>query len=123
MTRYGMISSLALVLLLGGCALLIPQETRYLRSAQGRATEDHVQRQLGTPRQSTTLPTGETVWVYEVREEEPGSRWTSTGLWCDEYVLTFDAAHVLQRWSHTSYFHGGERAPETCRTGVLKPAL
>lgn len=104
------------IVLFSGC-LLIPRETRYLQSAQGHASQEEVIRQLGRPAAATVNPTGEAVWVYRVREQEAGNRWTSTGLWCDEYVLTFDADSILRRWTHESHFHGGELMPSYCVPG------
>jgi hypothetical protein len=111
------------MVLVTGCTLLVPQESRYLQSAQDRATQEEVQQRLGPPWRTSATPSGEAVWVYEVREEEPGSRWTSLGLWCEEYVLTFDAGGVLRRWTHRSFFHGGELMPPHCDSGVQKPAV
>ncbi len=100
-----------------GCSLLIPQETTYLRSALNHATQEEVRQRMGSPRYTISAQAGESIWIYQVREEEPGSRWTSTGLWCDEYVLTFDSQAVLRRWTHKSHFHGGERMPIYCVPG------
>jgi hypothetical protein len=100
-----------------GCALFIPRETLYLKSAQDRAGQEEVRKHLGSPMVSTSNQEGEAIWVYQVREEEPGSRWTSSGLWCDEYVLTFDRQAVLRHWTHRSYFHGGELMPTYCVPG------
>jgi hypothetical protein len=119
--------SLILVMLAAGCSVFVPQESRYLQLAQGRAVQDEVRQQLGPPRVTSTSPTGEAIWVYEVYTIEPGSQnsWASTGSWCDEYVLTFDREGVLQRWTHTSYLHGGETMPASCNStlGVQKQAL
>ncbi len=52
-----------------GCSLFVPKESRYLKVAQGQATSDEVQRQLGTPIERTSMPTGERLWRYEVLEE------------------------------------------------------
>jgi hypothetical protein len=109
--------SLCFVILAVGCAVFVPRETRYLQSAQDHATQEEVRQQLGAPALIASSEKGEAVWVYRVREEEPGSRWTSSGLWCDEYVLTFDRQAVLRRWTHRSQFHGGERMPTYCVTG------
>jgi hypothetical protein len=99
------------------CTLFVPSETLYLQSARDRATQHEVEERLGPPALTASNEKGEAVWVYRVREEEPGSRWTSTGLWCDEYVLTFDREAVLRQWTHRSQFHGGERMPTYCVTG------
>ena len=103
-----------------GCALLTPKETLYLRSAQDRATQEEVKQRLGPPWRTSVTPAGESVWVYEVREQEPGCCWTSRGLWCDEYVLTFDNRAVLRHWTHESHFHGGEIMPAYCVPGRFK---
>lgn len=105
---------LSLFIMAAGCALFVPKETRYLQSAQDRATQEEIQRQLGSPALTGSSEKGDVVWVYRVREEDPGSRWTSSGLWCDEYVLTFDRQAVLRRWTHRSQFHGGELMPTYC---------
>jgi hypothetical protein len=105
---------LSLMVLATACSLFIPKETRYLKSAQGRATQQDVRQELGPPALVSSDQAGDSVWVYRVREEEPGNRWTSTGLWCDEYVLTFDRQSVLRSWTHKSQFHGGELMPTYC---------
>lgn len=66
------------------------------RVAQGKATSDEVQRQLGTPIKRTSVPMGEALWRYEVLEEQPTYRGTPTGFWCNEYRLTFDKSSVLR---------------------------
>ena len=118
---------IGLLLALSGCALFVPKETRYLQSAQDLATQEEVKLQLGAPKLMTTTPAGESRWVYEVREIEPGAQnsWATAGSWCDEYTLTFDKTGVLRQWTHKSYFHGGELMPVSCNStlGVQKPAL
>ena len=79
-----------------GCSLFIPKETLYLRSAQDRATQDEVQQQLGRPNLVSSTQAGEAVWVYQIREEEPGSRWT-----------------------YQTYVHGGELMPMYCVPGGM----
>lgn len=108
---------LGLVLVAAGCAFVLPKETRFLNSAQGRATQEEVKRQLGAPELTASNPDGESVWVYRLREQQPGNRMTSPGLWCDEYVLTFDYESVLRSWTHRSHFHGGELMPAYCVPG------
>lgn len=121
------IPALGLFVLMAGCGLLVPQETRYLESAQDRATQEDVRQQLGEPQRMAITQNGEPVWVYEVRQLEPGSQntWATTGSWCDEYTLRFDTSGVLRQWTHKSFLHGGELMPLTCNTtvGVQKPAL
>lgn len=102
-----------------GCAMVLPKETRYLYGAQGRATQEEVTAALGHPLVAMLGQNGEARWVYQIREEEPGNRWTSTGLWCDEYVLIFDKHSILHRWTHQSEFHGGEIMPMTCVSGGM----
>jgi hypothetical protein len=99
-----------------GCALFTDKEVSYLQSAENRATQDEVRERLGRPQRVVSTPTGEAVWVYEVRDLEPGSQstWSTKGSWCDEYVLTFDAGGVLRAWTHKSQFHGGELMPLIC---------
>ena len=109
-------TSLTIMAILSGCVLFIPKETRYLQSAEQHATQSEIRAELGAPAVISSNEVGETVWVYRIREEEPGSRWTSSGLWCDEYVLTFDK-EVLRGWTHRSEFHGGELMPSYCVTG------
>lgn len=117
----------ALLVFASGCSLVIPKETQYLQLAQGQATQEQVRQNLGAPRVTKTSQTGEAVWVYEVREVEPGAQntWASAGSWCDEYALTFDQRGILQAWTHRSFFHAGENMPASCDSalGVEKPAL
>lgn len=73
-----------------------------------------MKRHLGEPTKVMSGAAGETLWVYQIREEQPGNRWTSIGMWCSEYVLTFDARAVLQKWTQAEYLHGGELQPDYC---------
>jgi hypothetical protein len=99
-----------------GCALLVPQETRYLQSAQDRATQDEIRQRLGEPRHTASIPEGGTVWIYEVLDLEPGSQstWSTTGSRCDEYTLIFDTHGILRHWTNTWQRHGGEMMPTYC---------
>lgn len=110
-----------------GCAVFVPQETRYLKTAVDRATREEVRQRLGAPRSTSSTQTGDALWLYEIRELEPGSQnsWSTAGSWCDEYRLVFDRGGVLRHWTHHSYFHGGEVMPALCNSavGVEKPAL
>lgn len=99
------------------CALVEPRETTYLRSANGRATQAEVKQRLGEPTKVVNGTSGETLWVYQIREEQPGNRWTSIGMWCSEYVLIFDGGAVLQKWTQAEYLHGGELQPDYCVPG------
>ncbi|MGQ0810762.1 MAG: hypothetical protein ACT4OO_05995 [Nitrospiraceae bacterium] len=113
--------------LLIGCSVFVPEESRYLRTAADQATQDQVRQRLGQPATTSFSQGGQSVWVYEVRQLEPGSQssWSAAGSWCDEYALTFDKGGVLRQWAHKSFFHGGENMPASCNTtlGVQKPAL
>lgn len=109
--------SLMVIAMLSSCALVQSKETRYLKSAQDHASQEEVAQNLGHPLVATVGPDGNAMWVYQVREQEPGNRWTSTGLWCDEYVLTFDDRSILRHWTHKSQFHGGELMPAYCVPG------
>lgn len=91
-----------LVLAVSGCTLFEGKETTFLRSAQDRATQEEVRQRLGPPQLATSTQSAESVWVYQVRQQQPGSRINAPGLWCDEYVLTFDSQAVLRRWTHRS---------------------
>jgi hypothetical protein len=112
----GLLPVIGVVLVMVGCTLFVPKETRYLHRAQGRATQAEIRQQLGPP-MFTDRQAGETIWVYQVREQQAGGRALGPGTWCDEYVLAFDDRAVLQRWTHTSYFHGGEIMPTYCVPG------
>lgn len=95
---------------LAGCWLFIPEETTYLRSAKDHATQQEVHQRLGQPVLTDALPSGESIWVYHVRVQEPGSQSSraTAGSWCDEYVLTFDPQGILRQWTNQSERHGGE---------------
>jgi hypothetical protein len=98
------------------------KETLYLESAQNHAAEKEVRQQLGKPYQTATGKEGNPIWVYHVYYEDPGpyNQWGTAGTWCDEYVLTFDKAGILRRWTHKSEGHGGEIAPTYCVTDGFK---
>lgn len=127
MDRFVWVLTFGVALTVAGCSLFEPKETRYLKSAQDAATQQDVRQKLGPPKRTTTTPAGETQWVYEIRQLEPGAQnsWAAVGSWCDEYFLTFDRDGVLRKWDHTSYLHGGEMMPASCNStlGVQKPAL
>jgi hypothetical protein len=99
-----------------GCTVFVSKETLYLRHAKDQATEEEVERQLGKPVFTASAPTGETLWVYQIFEPEPGCQdaWCTAGAWCDRYVLTFDRQRILRQWSHQSQRHGGELMPRYC---------
>ncbi len=112
-----------LVLLGASCSVLIPKETRYLESAQDRATQEEVRKKLGQPKYTAATPTGEPVLVYQFMWQDPSNQnsWGAPGTWCDEYVLTFDRQDILRNWTHKSEGHGGELSPTYCVTNGFKP--
>lgn len=97
-----------------GCGLFIAKETRYLMSAKNHATQEEVTQRLGKPVESKVTSSGDAVWVYHVRDLQPGNYLTAPGEWCDEYALVFDKQGMLRDWVHRSYFHGGETMPTYC---------
>lgn len=117
--------AIGLVLLIGGCSLISPKETRYLQLAQGHASQAEVRHQLGDPDGIERSTTGEAQWRYDIYEVEGGSQqsWAAMGSWCDRYVLRFDSRGILRDWTHTSYAHGGENMPVSCDAGNEKKAL
>ena len=122
MARY--MAVLWLAISIGGCALFMSKESRYLKYVQDHALQEEVRQQLGEPRSVSSTADG-SVWVYEVRDLEPMSQssWSTLGSWCDEYQIIFDKDGVLRQWRHRSFLHGGELMPESCTSGVEKPAL
>jgi hypothetical protein len=103
-----------LCVLTAGCGFFTPKETRYLLSAKNHATQDEVRRELGQPVAFKVTSGGDSVWVYHIRDLQPGNYLTAPGQWCDEYALVFDHQGVLRDWVHRSYFHGGEVMPTFC---------
>jgi hypothetical protein len=101
----------AMIVVLASCALALPKESRYLRDAQGRDSQEQVRQHLGPPAEATIGAGGNAVWIHRLRKLQSGDLWTSTGVWCDEYVLIFDDRH----WTHKSKFCGGELTPNYCR--------
>ncbi|HEU4686292.1 MAG TPA: hypothetical protein VFS39_17430 [Nitrospira sp.] len=89
-----------------GCALFLSEESRYLRTAKDRATDTEVRQRLGPPKRINSQDNGTTQWTYERRtyvQEGTNNAWTTVGAWrCDTYRLTFDAQHILRKWTHRS---------------------
>ena len=81
-----------------GCALFEPVQVSYLRTAQDHATQEEVRQRLGPPDQVRSLEAGSSVWVYEFLDHEYGDRNRQSGIWCDEYRLTFDQQTILRQW-------------------------
>ena len=69
---------------------------------------------MGRTGSSRSLDGGQSLWIYEKREQQSGNRYAAPGMWCDEYALTFDRQGTLHHWTHRSYFHGGELMPREC---------
>ena len=115
----------SLALLGAGCAAFTDKETEYLRSAQGRAGQDEIQRQMGKPYLVAATQKREPIWVYQVRSAEKGGNgnWSIAGFWCDEYVLIFDRQGILESWTHKSQKHRDDRdQPDICVNGGFEAA-
>ena len=111
------ISIIAISALVGACSHFQTKEAAYLDSVKGRGTQEEVRKELGDPKAIRPSEGGETVWVYELMEQQSGNRFTAPGLWCEQYLLTFDDKAIFQRWRQLSHFHGGELMPTTCIPG------
>ena len=96
------------------CSLYQTKEAAYLDSFKGRGTQTEVRQALGEPQAVRQTDGGNTVWVYERRAQQAGNRYTSPGVWCEQYLLTFDEKGLLQGWKPQSHFHGGELMPTEC---------
>lgn len=94
-----------------GCGLFEPAQVTYLRTAQGHATQEEVRQRLGPPDQVRSLEAGSSVWVYEFLDHEYGDRNRQSGIWCDEYQLTFDEHTTLRRWTRRLSRHAGDLMP------------
>ena len=99
------------------CSHFQTKEAAYLDSVKGRGTQAEIRQELGVPHAVRQVEGGETIWVYERLEQQSGNRMTSPGIWCEQYLLTFDDKAVFQRWRQQSHFHGGELMPTTCIPG------
>lgn len=117
MDQFRHLTYIGLLLTITGCMILEAKETTFLRTAEDRATQEEVQQRLGPPSMINESQSGESIWVYQIWDWQPGNRFTATGAWCDEYLLTFDSQSILRRWTHGSHFHGGEAFPDYCVPG------
>lgn len=115
------ITAITVSALLGACSHFQTREAAYLDSVKGRGTQTEVRKALGDPKAIRPSEGGESLWVYEVMEQQSGNRFTAPGMWCEQYLLSFDDKAVLQRWRQLSHFHGGELMPKECIPG-LEPA-
>jgi hypothetical protein len=109
-----LLPAVVLVGLLSGCGLFKSEQSKFLCRAQDHATQTDVKQRLGEPVATTPGPDGQTVWVYQLRTLQAGSRINAPGTWCEEYVLTFDRQNVLRSWTEKKQFHGGETQPQFC---------
>ena len=111
------IGVLAVSFLSVACSHFQTKEAVYLDSVKGRGTQAEVRQELGAPKAMRQAEGGETIWVYELMEQQSGNRFTAPGVWCEQYLLTFDDKAVFQRWRQLSHFHGGELMPTECIPG------
>lgn len=118
MKRTWSISILAVSILAVACSYFQTKEAAYLDSVKGRGTQAEVRQELGVPKAVRQAEGGETIWVYELLEQQSGNRMTAPGMWCEQYLLTFDDKAVFQRWRQLSFFHGGELMPTECIPGA-----
>jgi outer membrane protein assembly factor BamE (lipoprotein component of BamABCDE complex) len=109
-----LLSMVLLAGLLSGCGLFKSEQAKFLCTAKDHATQADVKHRLGEPMATTPGPEGQTVWIYQLRTPQAGSRINAAGTWCEEYVLTFDREHVLRSWTQKKQFHGGETQPQFC---------
>ena len=105
---------IGLMLTVAGCSFVQAKEITFLQTAQDHVTQEGVRQQLGPPHATMTSQTGQSLWIYQIWDWQPGNRFTATGAWCDEYILTFDSHTILRRWTHQNHFHGGEAFPKYC---------
>ena len=77
-----------------------------------------VRQELGPPKAIRKAEGGETIWVYELMEQQSGNRFTAPGVWCEQYLVTFDDKAIFQRWKQVTHFHGGELMPTECIPGT-----
>lgn len=111
------ITILSMSILSTACSHFQTKEAAYLDSVKGRGTQAEVRQELGAPKAVRQAEGGETIWVYELMEQQSGNRFTAPGVWCEQYLLTFDDKAVFQRWKQLSHFHGGELMPKECMPG------
>ena len=111
------ITILSMSILSTACSHFQTKEAAYLDSVKGRGTQAEVRQELGAPKAVRQAEGGKTIWVYELMEQQSGNRFTAPGVWCEQYLLTFDDKAVFQRWKQLSHFHGGELMPKECMPG------
>jgi hypothetical protein len=111
------VSMVVVSILATACSHFQTKEAAYLDSVKGRGTEAEVRKELGVPKAVRQVEGGQTVWVYELMDQQAGNRFTAPGVWCEQYLLTFDDKAVFQRWRQLSHFHAGELMPTECIPG------
>ena len=79
-------------------------EAAYLDSVKGRATQTEVRQELGAPKNSRKSDEERRCGSMKSGEQQAGNRYTAPGIWCEEYLLTFDGAAVLQKWKQVLTF-------------------
>lgn len=87
-----------ITMLLLGCSALETKQKAYLRTAQGRATQDDITQALGRPRMAKALVSAGSKWTYRFWEHDAGDRNHPAHSWCEEYTLIFDDQGILRRW-------------------------
>ncbi|WP_447603622.1 hypothetical protein [Nitrospira sp. Nam80] len=114
---------LCVAMMLSACAAFEGKDAAWLDEAQGHATQEQIRGRWGEPVSIQALESGESRWIYEKREEQPGNRYTAPGTWCEQYILNFDRQSVLRNWNRREYFHGGELMPKECvpEAGTAQP--
>lgn len=112
------ITILAISILATACSHFQTKEAAYLDSVKGRGTQAEVRQELGAPKAVRQADGGETIWVYEVMEQQSGNRFTAPGVWCEQYLLTFDDKAMFLHWRQLTHFHGGELMPTECIPGA-----
>lgn len=112
------IGVLAMSFVSAACSHFQTKEAAYLDSVKGRGTQAEVRQELGPPKAIRKAEGGETIWVYELMEQQSGNRFTAPGVWCEQYLVTFDDKAIFQRWKQVTHFHGGELMPTECIPGT-----
>ena len=118
MRSFSVFMVVCLTITVSACTSLESKEAASLKAAQGQASQEEIRRQWGEPTTTRSVEGGQSLWTYEKREQQSGSRYAAPGMWCNEYALTFDERGILRDWTHQSYFHGGELMPKECIPGA-----
>jgi molybdenum cofactor biosynthesis enzyme MoaA len=79
---------------LAGCAT--PMLMDYLVTAQDRATQEEVRKELGEPRKTFQQEDGRSIWIYHHISYNYNPPFGASS--CVEYRLTFDGQRVLRQW-------------------------